>query len=336
MTSPVSTAPTRADIEAAARRIRGLVSRTPFVRSDWLSDVTHADIWLKLETVQTTGSFKLRGAANAIAVIAAERPQVRRIMTASAGNHGRGVAYAARRAGLAARIYVPASAPAVKRNAMVRLGAEVVETASYDEAEERAQAEGAREDTAFVSAYSHHDIIAGAGTIALEMFEDVPELDTVITPLGGGGLLSGTAIIARSRDRDTLVIGAEAEASPMFTSSLAAGRVTAVTVRHSLADGLTGNMESDSQTFDIVRRLVDRVVLVSESSFQQAMRGLIQREELVAEGAGAAGVAAILQGAVDVRGRRVGVVLSGRNVDADVIARVLSDNAPNEPRAAAT
>jgi len=323
MTSPGSTAPTRAAVEAAARRLRGVAFHTPIVRSDWLSDVADADVWLKLEATQMTGSFKLRGAANAIAVIAAERPHVRRIMTASAGNHGRAVAYAARRAGLAARIYVPGSAPAVKRNAMVRLGAEVVETASYDEAEARAQAEGARDDTAFVSAYSHHDIIAGAGTVALEMFEDVPELDTIIAPIGGGGLLSGIAIVSRSLGREIVVVGAEAEASPVFTSSIAAGRVTTVSVQPSLADGLTGNMESDSQTFDIVRRLVDRVVLVSEPSFQQAMRGLIQREQLVAEAAGAAGVAAILQGAVDVRGRRVGVVLSGRNVDADVIARVL-------------
>jgi threonine dehydratase len=323
MTSPGSTAPTRADVEAAARRLRGLAFHTPIVRSDWLSDVADADVWLKLEATQMTGSFKLRGAANAIAVIAAERPHVRRILTASAGNHGRAVAYAARRAGLAARIYVPGSAPAVKRNAMVRLGAEVVETASYDEAEARAQAEGARDDTAFVSAYSHHDIIAGAGTVALEMFEDVPELDAIIAPIGGGGLLSGIAIVSRSLGREIFVVGAEAEASPVFTASIAAGRVTTVSVQPSLADGLTGNMESDSQTFDIVRRLVDRVVLVSEPSFQQAMRGLIQREQLVAEAAGAAGVAAILQSAVDVRGRRVGVVLSGRNVDADVIARVL-------------
>lgn len=324
MTSSGSTAPTRADIEGAARRIQGVAFHTPVVRSDWLSDVAHADVWLKLEATQTTGSFKLRGAANAIAVIVAERPHVRRIMTASAGNHGRAVAYAARRAGLAARIYVPASAPAVKRNAMVRLGAEVIETASYDEAEARAQAEGAREDTAFVSAYSHRDIIAGAGTVALEMFADVPELDTIVAPIGGGGLLSGIAIVARSLEREMLIVAAEAEASPVFTAALAAGRVTTVTVGPSLADGLVGNMESDSQTFDIVRRLVDRVVLVSEPSFQRAMRELIHREQLVAEAAGAAGVAAILQGAVDVRGRRVGVVLSGRNVDADVIARVLA------------
>jgi threonine dehydratase len=324
MSSLASTAPTRADIESASRRVRGVAFHTPMIRSDWLSDVAHAEVWLKLEATQPTGSFKLRGAVNAIAVIAAERPHVRRIMTASAGNHGRAVAYAARRAGLAARIYVPASAPAVKRNAMVRLGADVIETASYEDAEARAQAETAREDTAFVSAYSHHDIIAGAGTVALEMFEDVPRLDTIIAPIGGGGLLSGTAIVARSLGRETLVIAAEAEASPVFTAALAAGRVTTVDVGPSLADGLVGNMESDSQTFDIVRRLVDRVVLVGEASFARAMRELIQREQLVSEAAGAAGVAAILQGAVDVRGRHVGVVLSGRNVDADVIARVLS------------
>src|SRR5262249_48442515 len=153
----------------------------------------------------------------------------------------------------------------------------------YDDAEARAQSEGAQDDTAFVSAYSHNDIIAGAGTVALEMFEDVPELDTVIAPIGGGGLLSGIATVARSRGRDTLVLGAEAEASPVFTSSLAAGRITSVTIHDTIADGLAGNMESDSQTFEIVRRHVDRVVSVREASIARAMRELIEREQLIVE-----------------------------------------------------
>jgi threonine dehydratase len=316
-------APTIDDVRSAAARIRGVVWRTPLVRSDWLSDVARATVWLKLETVQTTGSFKFRGAESAIARIAADRPHVRRILTASAGNHGRAVALAASRAGLAARIYVPASAPAAKRDAITRLGAEIIEASSYDEAEALAHGEAGRGDTAFVSAYSHPDVIAGAGTIALEMLEDEPTIDTIIAPIGGGGLLSGTAIVARAGGTDVQVIGAEVEASQVFTASLAAGRITKVTVLPTLADGLAGNMEPDSRTFELVRTLANRVALVDEASLKRAMRELIRRERLIVEGAGAAGVAALLAGGLELSGRRVGVVLTGRNVDPDVIARVL-------------
>ena len=143
-----------------------------------------------------------------------------------------------------------------------RLGAEVIEAPSYDQAEENAQEEIARTGAVFISAYSHSDVIAGAGTAALEMLEDQPSLDTFVVPVGGGGLLSGTAIVARARVPDALVVGAEAEASPVFTGALAAGRPVTVPVTHTVADGLAGNMEPDSQTFAIVRDLVDRVVPV--------------------------------------------------------------------------
>ena len=321
---PTAPSPTIDDVRRAAARIQGVAWRTPLMPSDWLSDVARAPVWLKLETVQTTGSFKFRGAQNAIARIAADRPHVRRILTASAGNHGRAVALAASRAGLTARIYVPASAPAAKKDAMKRLGAEIVEASSYDEAEALAHGEAGRGDTAFVSAYSHPDVIAGAGTIALEMLEDEPSIDTIIAPIGGGGLLSGTAIVARASGKDIRVIGAEVESSRVFTASLAAGRITKVNILPTLADGLAGNMEPDSRTFELVRTLVDRVVLVSEDPLALAMRELVRREKLIVEGAGAVGVAAVLAGGLDLAGRRVGIVLTGRNVDPDVVSRVLA------------
>jgi len=321
---PTAPSPTIDDVRRAAARIQGVAWRTPLMPSDWLSDVARGPVWLKLETVQTTGSFKFRGAQNAIARIAADRPHVRRILTASAGNHGRAVALAASRAGLTARIYVPASAPAAKKDAMKRLGAEIVEASSYDEAEALAHGEAGRGDTAFVSAYSHPDVIAGAGTIALEMLEDEPSIDTIIAPIGGGGLLSGTAIVARASGKDIRVIGAEVESSRVFTASLAAGRITKVNILPTLADGLAGNMEPDSRTFELVRTLVDRVVLVSEDPLALAMRELVRREKLIVEGAGAVGVAAVLAGGLDLAGRRVGIVLTGRNVDPDVVSRVLA------------
>ena len=322
MTPPAAPV-TLADIEAAARRIAPFVWHTPIVRSPWLSAVTRADVWLKLEVVQTTGSFKLRGATNALALQSERHHGLTDIVTASAGNHGLAVAWAARELGLTVRAYVPASAPAVKRQTMRSLGATVIETADYDQAEAHAHDDAERTGGCYVSPYNDLDVIAGAGTVALEMVADCPTLDTIVVPLGGGGLLTGTAVVARSTMRSPWVIGAEAEASPVFTTSLAAGRIVTVDVKSTLADGLAGNLEPGSRTFEFVSDLADRILLVAEGSIDLAMRELVRRERLVAEGASATAVGGLLQGGVDLAGRTVGVILSGRNVDADVIARVV-------------
>jgi threonine dehydratase len=315
--------PTRQDIDAAARRIRPFAWHTPCVPSAWLSDVARADVWLKLEVVQATGSFKIRGAANALLCLKAARPDVTGVVTASAGNHGQAIALAARRIGLRACVYVPAAAPTAKLDAIRRLGAEVVLAPTYDDAERRAREASRGAGAVYVSPYNDADVIAGAGTVALEILEDVPALDAVVIPLGGGGLLSGAAIVAKSSDRQVRVIGAEAQASPVFTAALAARRIVAVEVGPTLADGLAGNLEPGSQTFDLVRDLADRVALVSESSIELAMRELIRHERLIVEGAGATAVGALLDGNLDLAGKTVGVVLSGRNVDVDVVRRVL-------------
>ena len=307
--------PTIADIQTAAQRLVGHVWHTPLVASSWLSDVARAEVFLKLETVQGTGSFKLRGAVNALARLRAEQPGVTTVVTASAGNHGLAMATSAAALGLKVRVHLPATAPRVKRDALARLGADLVEAATYDAAEAGAQEDVRRTGAVFVSAYSHSDVIAGAGTAALEMIEDEPGLDTLVVPLGGGGLLSGTAIVARALVKKAVVIGAEAEASPVFTAALAAGRPVTVPVNATLADGLAGNMEPDSQTFGIVRDLVDRVVRVPEPLIARAMRELALHERLIAEGAGATAVGALLAGGLSLAGRRVGVILTGRNVD---------------------
>jgi len=314
--------PTIADIERAAHRIADAVWHTPLLYSSWLSRAIDAHVWLKIEAVQPTGSYKVRGALNALTVLVEQQPNVRSIVTASAGNHGLAVAWAAKRLGLDARVFVPATAPDVKKSAIANLGATVIESPSYEAAEERGQREAVERGTLYVSPYSHPDVIAGAGTVALEMFADEPALDAVVVPLGGGGLLSGTAIVARRGGRDVVVVGAEAEASPVFTSALAAGEVVTVNVEPTLADGLAGNMERDSRTFGIVRDLVDHVALVAESSIALAMRELMRRERLIVEGSGAAGVGALLQRGLPISGRHVGVILTGRNVDPEVIASV--------------
>lgn len=323
MPSTVSTV-TIADIEAAARRIAPFAWHTPVIRSPWLSSVTRADVWLKLEIVQTTGSFKLRGAANALTLLTERRHGPTTVVTASAGNHGLAVAWCAKQLGLAVRAYVPATAPAIKRQTMTALGAEVTLTASYEEAESRARQDARETGYSYLSPYNDSDVMAGAGTIALEMFSDCPGLDTIVVPLGGGGLLTGAAVVARSMKRESWILGTEAEASPVFTRSLAAGRIVSVDVHPTLADGLAGNLEPGSRTFDLVSQLADRVLLVAEDSIALAMREMMRRERLIAEGASATAIGALLQGGLDLSGRRVGVIVTGRNVDADVLDRVLA------------
>jgi len=312
--------PTIDDVVAAADRIKRHIWHTPLIPSPWLCEATGGEVWLKLEVVQSTGSFKIRGAMNALARLRAARPDLDAVTTASAGNHGLALATAGALFGIKVRVHLPATAPETKKRAMRRLGAVMLEAPTYDEAERRAHEEAASGRVTFVSAYSDSDVIAGAGTAALEMVTDQPDLDTLVVPLGGGGLLSGTAIVARARLRNAIVIGAEAEASPVFTAALAAGRPVTVPVFDTLADGLAGNMEPDSQTFGLVRDLVNRVVTVPEPAIAQALHDLAAHDRLIAEGAAATAVGALgvlmnLADRVDLTGRRIGVVLSGRNGD---------------------
>lgn len=312
----------RGDVEAAARRLR--VCRTPFLKSAWLSDRCQADVWIKLESVQPGGSFKIRGAFNALMQLRASHPGVNEVVTASAGNHGVAMSIAARELGIRLRVHVPKTAPEAKRKTLVANGAELIEQADYDEAERLARADAAESGTVYISPYNHPDVIAGAGTVALEMLEDKPDLDAIVVPLGGGGLLAGAALVASEHTRRIRVIGAEAEGSPVFTAALSEGHITTVPVRPTLADGLAGNMEPGSRTFEMVRDMVDAVALVAESSIETAMRSLVWRERLVAEGAGATGVGALLQGGLGLEGARVGVMVTGRNVDESVLRRILA------------
>lgn len=312
----------RHDVEAAARRLR--VCRTPLLKSAWLSDRCQADVWIKLESVQPGGSFKIRGAYNALMQLRATHPGVNEVVTASAGNHGVAMSLAARDLGITLRVHVPKTAPGAKRKTLVANGAQLIEQPDYDAAEQGARDDAEASGTMYISPYNHPDVIAGAGTVALEMLEDKADLDAIVVPLGGGGLLAGTALVAQEHVRRVRVIGAEAEASPVFTAALAAGEITPVEVHPTLADGLAGNMEPGSRTFDLVRDLVDVVALVAESSIETAMRSLVWRERLIAEGAGATAVGALLQGGLGLEGARIGVMVTGRNVDEAVLRRVLA------------
>jgi len=322
--------PTRADVEIAARRLAGMqagqagrLCRTPMLRSAWLSERVKADVWIKIESVQPGGSFKIRGAMNALHVFRTEHPDVTTVVTASAGNHGTAMAIAAQQFGLRLRVHLPSTAPDAKRQGLLSYGAELVESPDYDAAETAARADANSSGAPYISPYNHPDVIAGAGTVALEMLEEQPSLGAILVPLGGGGLLAGAALVARGHLRAVRVIGAEAESSPVFTAALAAGAITPVNVSATLADGLAGNLEPGSQTFDLVRDLVDAIALVAESSIETAMRNLVYRERLVTEGAGATAVAALLQGGLDTGDGPIGIMVTGRNVDPSVLKRIL-------------
>jgi threonine dehydratase len=312
----------RDDIKAAADRIRGRVLRTPLRHSPWLSEASGAEVFLKIETIQPTCSYKIRGATNAVLklVEAATAGDVPAIVTASAGNHGRAMAYAARAAGLKITVYAAETAPRSKIDAMRAAGAELKLCADYDDAERRAKAHGATGAAIYISPYAHPDVIAGAGTVGLEILEDDPAIDTVVTSIGGGGLISGIAAAVRGKAR---TIGVEVAASTPFTHSLAAGRIVTIEVGRTIADGLSGNIDPDSPTFEMVRSLVDRVVVVDEHEVIAAMRGAVLNERLIIEGATGVAVAAVETGRAAVRGCRVAVVISGANIDSATLKEIL-------------
>jgi threonine dehydratase len=300
------------------------VLRTPLRRSEWLSRTTDSDVFLKIESLQPTFSYKIRGAFNAVLKLAQARGRTRALVTASAGNHGRALAHAAAASRLPLTVYAPEGAPRMKLDAIRRAGAELRTCSDYDEAERRAKEHAVQQGAVFVSPYSDPDVIAGAGTVGLEILEEDPQIEAIVIPVGGGGLISGIGIAVRElRQSRTTVIGVEAEASTPFTHALAAGKIVTVDVQPTLADGLAGNLDPDTLTFALVRQLVAKIVAVSEGTIREAIRGLALEERLVTEGAGATAVAAMLSRKVALEGKRTAVVVSGGNIDADVLKSVL-------------
>jgi threonine dehydratase len=304
------------DVMRARRRIAPYVRRTPLIRSAWLSDVAGARVSLKLESQQRSNSFKARGAFNAV-IARLERPGApAQLVTASAGNHGRGLAVAASIFNLPLVVFTPADAPQAKLAAIRRDGADLrPDGRDYDEAERMAKAFAKETGAEFISPYSDADVIAGAATVALEMFEDEPDLDVLVVPIGGGGLISGVATVAKAIDPRCEVIGVEVAASNAFQQSVRAGRLVEIEPGETLADGLGGNPDPDTITFAVIQQLVDRIVTVSEDDLVSAIVGLVEAEHVIAEGAGAAATAAMVGKRIEVRDRRLGAIVSGSNID---------------------
>jgi len=310
------------DVLRARQRIAPHVRRTPLTRSTWLSDATGADVWLKLESLQVSNSFKARGAFNAV-MARMERHRPSALVTASAGNHGRALAMAAKTFGLPLTVFTPADAPQVKTAAIARLGAALRTAPDYDAAEREAKAFAIQTGGEFISAYNDSEVIAGAATIALEVLEDQPATNAFVLPIGGGGLISGVAAAAKRIDSAMDITGVEAAASTPFSTSLKAGRLVAIVPGPTLADGLAGNPDPDTMTFKPIQQFVDRIVTVTEEELVAAIVGLVDGERLIVEGAGAAAVAAVAARRVDLSGRCAAVVVSGANIDRARFASVI-------------
>lgn len=303
-------------IKQAANAIEGLACRTPLKKSISLSQRLQKNVYLKMETMQDTGAFKLRGAANVIMHLSAGE-KASGVVTASTGNHGRAVAYVAHALGIKAIVCMSTLVPANKIAAIEQLGAEVVICGdNQDLATEKALQIAQARQMRFVSPFDDPYVIAGQGTIALEILQQRPEIDTIITQLSGGGLASGIAIAAKSLRPDIKIIGVSVDHGAAMYESIKAGKIVNVSEQASVADALPGPIPADNRyTFDICRRLIDEIVLVSEQQIIDAMCYSLKREKLVLEGAGAATIAMLLQHSQVEIGDHIAVICSGDNVD---------------------
>jgi threonine dehydratase len=314
---------TLADIEAAQKRIAGGIYVSPCVESIPLSQLTGAHIYCKLDYLQRTGSFKERGARNALLRLSAEQRK-HGVIAASAGNHAQGIAYHGSLLGIPVTVVMPKFAALVKVTNCRHLGARVI-LHGTDLAEARAHAEALaqREQLTFIHPFDNADVIAGQGTMALEILEQAPDLDAVVVPVGGGGLLAGVGTVMKARKPAVRVIGVEPENAACFTAALAAGCPVTVSLSPTLADGLAVALLG-TLPFESLRQVVDNVVTVNEANIALAILRLIELEKSVVEGAGAAPLAAFLAGKLDdLKGKRVVLALCGGNIDLTILDRVI-------------
>jgi threonine dehydratase len=318
--------PTLAEVDSAAAALAGVISTTPLDYSQNLSDVLGVPVHLKLENLQRTGSFKIRGATYRLSRLTAEE-RARGVVAASAGNHAQGVALAAKALGIHATIFMPLGVPVPKLLATRGYGADVVLEGATVETPLRLAAEFAeRTGAVFIHPFDHPDIIAGQGTLGLEIMDELPDVETIVVGIGGGGLLAGVAAAAKARaraaGRTVRIIGVQAENAAAYPSSLAAGEPLEIETRPTIADGIAVARPGDLP-FEIIRDLVDDVVTVSDDDIARALLVLLERAKQVVEPAGAVGVAAILAGKVTASGPTV-AVLSGGNIDPLLLQRVVA------------
>ncbi|WIB66768.1 threonine ammonia-lyase [Curtobacterium sp. MCBD17_035] len=324
--STVPQVPTLDDVEAARAIVEGVARVTPMETSQFLGEILGSAVHLKCENLQRTGAYKIRGAYNRLAALDADERR-RGVVAASAGNHAQGVALAARELGVPATIFMPVGVALPKLQATRQYGADaVLHGHSVEEALAAAQEFATRTGAVFIPPFDHPDIIAGQGTVGLEIVDQVPDVDTVVVPIGGGGLVSGVALavkgVARRQGRSIRVVGVQSANTASYPVSIEAGAPTTITTTPTIADGIAVARPGELN-FPLVRDLVDEIVTVADDDVARALLVLLERAKLVVEPAGAVGVAAIMAGTIRDSGRTV-VVLSGGNIDPLMMERVIT------------
>ncbi|MDQ3691057.1 MAG: pyridoxal-phosphate dependent enzyme [Chloroflexota bacterium] len=319
--------PTLADVNAARARLRGIALHTPLEPSVELAEATGAaDIRLKREEVQPTGAFKTRGAHNKVAIVAEQSPAAA-LVTASSGNHGIAVATAAVRHGMRLTVLVGRSVSPAKLERLRALETNRITVELTGNDTDDAEAEARRRDDAghaiYIPPYNDPDVIAGQATVGVEILADWPEVDTIIVPIGGGGLIAGIGLWARAVKPGLRLIGVQPSASPPMYGYFETGKTDPMPIAPTIADGVAGNIERTSITWKLCRQLVDQVVLVDEEPIAEAMRWALEVPHLLLEGSAVLGIAALRPGLLDVTGRNVAIVTTGRNVSLETLRRVL-------------
>ncbi|GAC1436829.1 MAG: threonine ammonia-lyase [Terriglobales bacterium] len=313
---------TLADIEVALERIRGAIYLSPCARSEDFSQLTGNSVFLKLDNLQRTGAFKERGALNKLLTLSPIERK-RGVIAASAGNHAQGLAYHAGRHGIHAQICMPLTTPLVKVSATRAYGADVVlHGANYDEACEEAVRRSIAHDLTFVHPFDDDAVIAGQGTLGLEILEQHPEIEVIVAPIGGGGLIGGIGCAVKEKDPKVRIIGVQPARLPSMKVAIAEGKPVTLSPAATIADGIAVRRAGE-RTLPLVQKYVDEIVTVDEEEIANAILLLLEREKTLAEGAGAAAIAALINHKVSLVGKKVAVLVCGGNIDVTLLARIM-------------
>ena len=320
--------PTLADVNAARARLRGIAIHTPLEPSIALAEeIGAADVRLKREEVQPTGAFKLRGATNKVAMLAEGRPEAA-LVTASSGNHGIAVASAAARHDMRLTVLVGRTVSPAKLERLRALETRRITVELIGNDTDDAEAEGRRRDDAghaiYISPYNDPDVVAGQATVAVEILEDWPDVDTIVVPIGGGGLIGGIGLWAKALKPGLRLVGVQPAASPPMYAHFETGSTDPMPIAPTLADGVAGNIERDSLTWKLCRQHVDEVVLVEEDEIADALRWSLEVPRILLEGSAVLGIAALRAGRIEATDRRIAVVTTGRNIAPDVLRSILA------------
>jgi len=310
------------DIYAARKRIKKWVRRTPLEYSPKLSEIINGSVYLKLENQQVTRSFKIRGAANKILRLT-EAEKARGIIAASSGNHAQGIGYVVKELGMKAKVVVPKMTPKVKIDEIRLYGVDlIIEGDEFMESEMKAREIEKEEGMTLVSAYNDVDIIAGQGTIALEMIEDVPDLDMILVPVGAGGLAAGIGLVYKQAT-DSKVIGVQGETSKVMYECIKKGYIHDIPIQDTYAEGLHGGIEKNAITFEICKEVIDDWAILSEDDILDAIKFMLHECHMLVEGAGAVGIAALLSNPTRYFGKKVGVIVTGGNLGISTLKLVV-------------